>query len=393
MSKKKTHDEYVKEIEEVHNGNIEVTGKYINARTKITHKCKLGHEWDSLSSNVLKGQSCPKCVKKRVSESQKKTHEDYIREVEEVHNGNIEVVGEYIDSNTKIKHGCKTCNCEWETVPRSIIKGHGCRKCGGSTRKTHEDYLKELEEKHSGNIKVEGKYINNKTKILHKCNVCMQKFDMTPTYIFSGRGCPECTKVNYREFRSKSHEQYVREVEDVHNGDVEVKGKYVNAITKIKHGCRHGHEWYAQPVHIIHNGSGCPECKESKGERLIRNILESLDITFKSEVTFKNLRIENNAKLRCDFVIYKDNKPILVIEYNGEQHYKPVEIFGGVEGYKLTKKRDEIKRNILRKQGIQVVDIPYTETDEQVKSTIGYYVDTLIKKEHEFKAHTQIKST
>lgn len=34
----------------------------------------------------------------------------------------------------------------------------------------------------------------------------------------------------------------------------------------------------------------------------------------------------------------------IAVEYNGLQHYEPVEIFGGEEGFAATKKRDELKR-------------------------------------------------
>ncbi|PEP81713.1 hypothetical protein CN581_11320 [Bacillus toyonensis] len=391
MTRKKTHEEYLREVKEVHNGNIKVIGHYINAKTKITHKCKFGHEWGSLSSNILKGQGCPKCATKRVSESQKKTHKDYIREVFEIHNGDIEVRDKYINNHTKIKHDCKICNYEWETAPINIIKGRGCPKCGGSMKKTHEDYLKEVEEKHNGNIKVEGKYINYPTKITHKCNVCWHKWDRTPSDILRGRGCPKCTKENYREARTKSHEQYVREVEEVHNGDVEVKEKYINSYTKIKHGCKHGHEWEAVPLNI-YRGKGCPDCHESKGERLVSSILESLGVTFRSQVKFKELGFDKHVRLTCDFVVYKDNEPIFVIEYNGIQHYRPNDFFGGLEGYKKTKRRDETKRKMLHEEGITVIDIPYSETEEQVKETIEYFINYFnIKKEQKPQTSTQLE--
>jgi len=36
----------------------------------------------------------------------------------------------------------------------------------------------------------------------------------------------------------------------------------------------------------------------------------------------------------------------VAIEYQGEQHYRPIEIFGGTEGFEATVRRDEAKRRL-----------------------------------------------
>lgn len=50
-----------------------------------------------------------------------------------------------------------------------------------------------------------------------------------------------------------------------------------------------------------------------------------------------------NFKIRVDFVLkYKDKT--VIIEYNGKQHYQPVEFFGGEEKFKKQQIRDEALR-------------------------------------------------
>lgn len=60
--KRKTHEEYVFEVSSINN-NIEVVGQYINARTKILHRCKLdGATWMADPHHVLSEKCwCPKC--------------------------------------------------------------------------------------------------------------------------------------------------------------------------------------------------------------------------------------------------------------------------------------------------------------------------------------------
>ena len=63
------------------------------------------------------------------------------------------------------------------------------------------------------------------------------------------------------------------------------------------------------------------------------------------------------GRLRCDF--YFPNLD-LVIEYNGKQHYEPVEIFGGYSGLKKTRQRDREKLDLCVTNGITVIYWPYT---------------------------------
>ena len=59
--RKKTHEEYIEEVAKI-NPNIEVLGKYTNNSTKNLHKCKIhGYEWYAVPRNVLNGTGCPKC--------------------------------------------------------------------------------------------------------------------------------------------------------------------------------------------------------------------------------------------------------------------------------------------------------------------------------------------
>ncbi|MDO5110031.1 MAG: hypothetical protein Q4D59_08895, partial [Erysipelotrichaceae bacterium] len=47
------------------------------------------------------------------------------------------------------------------------------------------------------------------------------------------------------------------------------------------------------------------------------------------------------------------------IEYQGKQHYEPVEFFGGEEGNRRNKERDFRKRRRCKAHGIQVIDWDY----------------------------------
>ncbi len=61
------------------------------------------------------------------------------------------------------------------------------------------------------------------------------------------------------------------------------------------------------------------------------------------------------------------------IEYMGEQHYKPVAIFGGEEGLKSTIERDQRKKILCEQNGIELTYVKYDEglDEKYIRSRIG----------------------
>lgn len=51
----------------------------------------------------------------------------------------------------------------------------------------------------------------------------------------------------------------------------------------------------------------------------------------------------------------------VAVEYQGEQHYRPIDVFGGEAGYTATVRRDENKRNLCRLAGIRLEYIRHDE--------------------------------
>jgi hypothetical protein len=80
------------------------------------------------------------------------------------------------------------------------------------------------------------------------------------------------------------------------------------------------------------------------------------------------------SKLKCDFYLVDYN---IVVEYNGIQHYEPIELFGGVEGLMLTQKRDIFKYNYLQQNNIRLILIRYDLENvesyllEEIKKIVG----------------------
>lgn len=124
---------------------------------------------------------------------------------------------------------------------------------------------------------------------------------------------------------------------------------YRNPKTRVTIRCRLHGTFMVTPKDYL-AGTACPKCKESKGETRVRMFLEKHGIPHVQEY-----RIEP-FYYRYDFFV-----PSLkvFIEYHGQQHYKPVLIFGGEEGYKQTVKRDKAKRELATANGFKLITVSY----------------------------------
>ena len=49
-----------------------------------------------------------------------------------------------------------------------------------------------------------------------------------------------------------------------------------------------------------------------------------------------------------------------LIEFDGIQHFQPIEYFGGITEFKERKQNDEIKNNYCKINNIPLIRIPYT---------------------------------
>lgn len=95
---------------------------------------------------------------------------------------------------------------------------------------------------------------------------------------------------------------------------------------------------------------------------ILENILRNLNIKFESEKSFDWLIDNKNGFLRLDIFIPELN---LAIEGQGEQHFIPIDHFGGIEGYKERYNNDKRKYDLCIDHGINII---YFTTKEQLRN-------------------------
>lgn len=144
--------------------------------------------------------------------------------------------------------------------------------------------------------------------------------------------------------------------------------------TKIKWHCKCdcGNECDVSGSDLRNGQQQSCGCLRSKGEKYITDWLLKKNIEFKREYSFEELKGFNNGKLRFDFAIF--NKDILqgLIEFQGEQHFYPVEAFGGITSFQERKYNDEQKQQYCYNHNIPLLLLRKTDNlDNQLTNFIG----------------------
>lgn len=112
----------------------------------------------------------------------------------------------------------------------------------------------------------------------------------------------------------------------------------------------------------------------SFGERLVKSVLDKEGFDYKQECYIGASLLEGQS-IKLDFVIFY-NDILYVIEYNGVQHYEPVEKFGGIAQFEIQKENDKKKKEFCDKYNIPLLEIPYTVRDEE---TVREQIKNFIK--------------
>lgn len=126
------------------------------------------------------------------------------------------------------------------------------------------------------------------------------------------------------------------------------------AIWKCQCDCRNLVNVMAQHLQSK-NTLSCGCVKSSIGEENIATVLSQNNIVFKREYKISDL-----GQLRYDFYLPDYHR---LIEFDGEQHFKPIDYFGGLEHFQYVQKNDLIKNNYAAQHNISLVRIPYWERD------------------------------
>lgn len=353
-----TQEEFINRAIAIHGNKYDYSkAVYVNSRTKVCIICnKCGCEfWQKPSFHITRGDGCPMCNPRHKMNTDK-----FVKKAVKKHGDKYDYsLVKYVDAETKVKILCRKHGI-FEQTPAAHLAGQGCPDCweerrGESINMGLNGFLEKAKQVHGDKYDYKDVlYVNNRTKIKIKCNICGKIFWQSPEGHLAGQNCPWCTG------KKKTTESFIEELKAIYKDSFNYDSVvYVNSFTPVKLLCKN-HGFFQKSPHLLLCGHGCPQCIIiSKGEIKVSNFLNKNNIKYEKEKLIPNDNfLAINKHFRVDFYLPEHN---IIIEYNGKQHYKPVERFGGDEQLTLQQKRDCALRQYCKEHEVKLIEIPYTQ--------------------------------
>lgn len=352
-------EKFINKAVEVHGNKYDYSlVEYIGSRDNVKIICPEHGIFEQTPSSHLLGSNCPKCSYKNVSEKNRIDKQEFVRRAMKVHGGRYDYSSvNYKSSAIKIEITCLKHGA-FKQLSSSHLQGVGCPKCAKELRPPNklstDSFIDRAIEVHANKysyLLAAYTSTDNKVKI-----ICSKHgiFEQAPHSHLNGNGCPECGNELISSLRKSNTTEFINKASIVHNGKYDYSMvDYVSGLTEVKILClKHG-VFYQKPSNHL-NGAGCYRCREPRGERKVSIFLDSHNIEYENQKTFKNCR--KIKPLHFDFYIPSLNT---CIECDGIQHFFPLGCYGGVEEFEKRKELDNIKNKFCFSNGIRLIRIPY----------------------------------
>lgn len=347
----KTTEQYRKELLQK-NRPFVCVDEYVGANTKNLHRCvTCGYEFMATPHVILRSGVCPKCS------TMINSHEKYAKKLSE-DRPDMEVLEEYKGNKIAILHR-HSCGYEYKISPQRVLysTSKNCPNCFREKRKKTDEEFKEKIKPYLSNYSFVGKYEDSHKKIKVVCNNGHESY-VFPHNLIRGHRCKQCYSNEWGIKCRLSHKEYVERINKLYP-NITVLSEYTTSDSPIRYRCSTcGIEATLQHSYSLLN-YGC-NCNRPNGEKVISTYLSSLGVDFIPQIKFEGL-IGKSKKLSYDFGLpqYK-----LLIEYQGEQHERPVEIFGGEESFKIQQEHDKRKKEWAENNGYDILYIWYYDYDK-----------------------------
>ena len=335
---------------------------YKNKETKMTFICKKHGKFTKLPRLFLKSEiPCSYCKHEK---ERKEISDMMMKKIKEVWKDKDYDLSnaEYIKSDVPIKVICNKHKYAFYPLPSNILNKHTiCPKCAiekntDRQRKTFDTFIKEAREIHGDKYEYDestyGKKVDDDIRII--CPEHGEFWQSPHSHIGQKQGCPFCGKIRGGLKHRSDAEEVLNKIKELHKHDNYSYEKFsyeegVNTYIDIychktySNGKEHG--YFRQMIQNHIAGQGCPRCRSSHLERLIKNAL--MDKEFGKIDEWK--RFEWLGKLSLDFYLSEYN---IAIECQGSQHYLKDHFMKDLE---VVQERDLRKKKLCKEHGLTLL--------------------------------------
>lgn len=338
---------------------ITIKGQFVTPICKLHGKFKI-----NAKGLMTKHIKCPECERiERFNE--------FIEKARKIHGDKYQYdESTYKNNKIPIKIICPEHGEFWQAAS-DHLKGYGCSKCSKKYKPTTEEWVAKAAPIYNYKYDYSKvKYIDNKTPVTIICPEHGEFYSIPNNHIKGISGCPKCRNIKIGERCRSTTEDFIKKARIIHGNKYDYsKVEYIKKDIPVIIVCQEHGEFYQLPrVHL--RGSGCQACNFKNQGILYSKVKEY----------FPNLILKQEGGPewleRQRFDIYC-NEYKFAIEYDGEQHFSPIEYFGGEDYFKILTERDKVKNQKCLDNNYKLfrVKFGYSEADlKELVSNIKNYI-------------------
>lgn len=345
---------------------------YESTRQKIEVKCQTCDEYKfNTISNLIGGRtgSCMKCAASKPSSIRynQSSIEEKLTEMGYTFEKFV-----YKTVTQRIRHKCPDCDVIKEATITNLLREFSrCKNCGSNNGRKKTAHTQEYVEAQLTQLNIKYKpfvYISNRSIVSYKCGNCDDFIESTyhDLHIKKSNLCNRCLyiakSITIDDIKNKLNEL----------GLIFISAESGGSKSAITYECPSCNVPTISTYNLIQQ-NGRITCRACAGyssmEIYVDARLVDLNIAFKREHSEKWLVSDiSNRNLYLDFYLEEYN---VAIECQGEQHFRPIKYFGGVDAFKNTQYRDSLKKSLCEEHGIKLYYINYNEnTEEKLKEIL-----------------------
>ena len=372
--KRLTQTQFLKKANDIAPASLDFSKSvFHDTRTKIVVTCKIHGDFKIQPSNLFQGATCRHCATTLVGNKRRVGTKELLNRITTKFGNRYEVdKNSLVKATSPIRLKCKTHGW-FEGLIGNLINSSGCPQCKNAKaavirnkqlKLSKTEIIERFKNLHKDNYSYTASEPNgiNSTVKIH----CAKHgyFEQKVSTHLQGKGCQDCG-VEQRRLNQllQQSEIYVRLKELNGNLFIYPPNLGLELRERMPIICRE-HGIFYQPLRIHLDGNGCSECSQSLGARRVSHWLTEHEIAYEVEALIPAGK--KGLPLRADFYVAEHN---MYIEYDGEQHYKPIAFFGMDEQTSISvfndqKERDRAKENWILDNGFELLRIRFDQNVE-----------------------------
>ena len=216
-------------------------------------------------------------------------------------------------------------------------------------------------------------YDSNRTLFKYKCPSGHLGTTCQDDYVNGNRRCFTCAQLKKSALFRLTHQE-VNEL-CLNAGYTLLSSSYVNMKDKVKVECLNcNHIMKTTMNSVVNSYKRCDNCCNSKstGELLVERALsKNINVVkFKPEFSFgkkswrdydEGFSFYDRGPLRVDFKVELSNGEWVFIEFDGKQHFTPVDYFGGEDYFNTLRYHDLLKTSYFKFNSFSLLRISYSD--------------------------------